>query len=55
MVTLGEQLLHLSDMPALVLSSAMVLGWNFGWSKYIVWRDAHPAEDRTKTRDVSDL
>ena len=39
LVTLGEELLNLGNFMALALSSAIVLGWNFTWSKYVIWRD----------------
>ncbi len=44
MVTLGEQLLHLNSFSALMLSSAIALMWNFGWSKYVVWQDITQAD-----------
>lgn len=39
MVTAGVKFLHLSSFMALVVSSAIALMWNFGWSKFVVWRD----------------
>lgn len=39
LVSLGEHLLGFSDLSALVFSSAIVLAWNFAWSKYVIWRD----------------
>lgn len=44
MVTAGEKLLHFGNLLALAVSSAIALFWNFGWSKYVVWRDVTPAE-----------
>lgn len=44
MVTAGEKLLHLGNLPALAVSSVIALLWNFGWSKYVIWRDVSPAE-----------
>lgn len=38
MVTAFEKLLHLSSPLALATSSAIALFWNFGWSKYVIWR-----------------
>ena len=44
MVSVGEKIFHLSDLFALVVSSAIALLWNFFWSKYIIWKDVTPAE-----------
>jgi len=44
MVSAGAHLLHLGDLAALAISSAIALLWNFGWSKYIIWRDMTPAD-----------
>ncbi len=44
MVTIGEKVLHLGNLPALILSSTVVLFWNFVWSKFVVWRDIKPSE-----------
>lgn len=30
--------LHLHYFPALVIASVLALGWNFLWSKYVIWR-----------------
>ena len=38
MVSIAEQSLHLNSFFALSLSSIIVLGWNYGWSKFVVWR-----------------
>jgi dolichol-phosphate mannosyltransferase len=38
MVTLAETYLHFSSLMALVTSSLIALFWNFGWSKYVIWR-----------------
>jgi hypothetical protein len=36
---------------ALVLSSGIALLWNFGWSKYVIWKHEHEvvSEKGTKT------
>jgi putative flippase GtrA len=44
MVTAGEKLLHFSDLLALAVSSAIALVWNFGWTRYVIWRKITPAE-----------
>ena len=38
MVTAGERILHFNNLLALASSSAVALLWNFGWSKYVIWR-----------------
>src|SRR5437660_1252315 len=37
MVWVSEKVLHLNNLTALALSSAIALLWNFGWSKYVIW------------------
>jgi putative flippase GtrA len=44
MVTAFERLLHFSNLLALATSSAIALSWNFGWSKYVIWRKVTPGE-----------
>lgn len=44
MVTLFATLLHFNDLMALVSSSLIALFWNFGWSKYVIWRGITKAE-----------
>lgn len=39
MVSAGVKLFHLRELVALIVSSVIALGWNFGWSKYVIWRD----------------
>jgi dolichol-phosphate mannosyltransferase len=39
LVSLGEKILGFDDLLALMFSSVVVLAWNFGWSKYVIWRD----------------
>lgn len=48
MVTFAQTTLHFNSTMALVISSAVVLLWNFTWSKYVVWRHV------TK-KDISDI
>jgi len=38
LVTAGVSLLHLHYFVALVISSIIALGWNFGWTKFVIWR-----------------
>lgn len=38
LVSGGVSWLHLSYLLALVFSSALALGWNFGWSKFVIWK-----------------
>ena len=40
----GVKWLHLSYIIALVISSAIALGWNFGWTKFVIWRHHHQEE-----------
>lgn len=35
----------LSNFVALVISSLTVLFWNFGWSRYVIWRKQLPKEE----------
>jgi dolichol-phosphate mannosyltransferase len=42
MVTAGVEILDLNYFMALVLSSATALLWNFGWSKFVIWRKRSP-------------
>jgi putative flippase GtrA len=44
LVSLGVGLLHLSDLFALIFSSVIALGWNFAWSKYVIWKDVSEQE-----------
>jgi len=38
MVSLAEHYLHLNNFFALILSSSIVLVWNYCWSKFVIWR-----------------
>lgn len=51
MVSLGVRLLHLSDIVALILSSAIALIWNFTWSKFVIWRDTDSDGKLLKTEE----
>lgn len=44
MVSAGVRFLHLNKYVALMLTSAIVLGWNFSWSKFVIWRGEKAAE-----------
>jgi putative flippase GtrA len=44
MVSAGEKYLHFDSLVALAVSSVILLGWNFGWSKFVIWRDVAPQE-----------
>lgn len=39
MVSIGVSILHFNYLIALIASSIIVLGWNFVWSKYVIWKD----------------
>lgn len=47
MVTAGVKFLHLSNLMALVLSSATALLWNFSWSKYVIWHSRGDSKNDT--------
>ncbi len=38
MVSVFEHFLHFNEVASLATSSLIALFWNFGWSKYVVWR-----------------
>jgi len=44
MVGAGVRFLNLSNFVALSLASIIVLGWNFGWSKFVIWKDVSDKE-----------
>jgi len=44
MVSIGVSVLHISKFESLIVSSAVSLMWNFGWSKFVIWRDVTPKE-----------
>jgi putative flippase GtrA len=37
-VTAGIKYFHLPEIVALAFSSTIALFWNFGWSRYVIWR-----------------
>lgn len=39
MVSAGVKVFDLTEIEALIISSVVALGWNFVWSKYVIWRD----------------
>lgn len=40
LVTVGINKFHLHEVVALAISSAIALFWNFGWSKFMIWRSS---------------
>jgi len=44
MVSISVEVFHMNKFLALVISSLVSLGWNFAWSKFVVWRDVTPEE-----------
>ncbi len=50
MVSAAEKFLHFSNLFALILSSVIVLLWNFVWSKFIIWRDVSSKEVEEEVR-----
>ena len=40
-VTLSVRVFHLHYLVALVIASAVGLMWNFGWTKFVIWRHHH--------------
>ena len=44
MVSSGVEVFHLNAYVALMVSSVTALLWNFGWSKYVIWRDVGEKE-----------
>jgi len=44
MVSLSVSVLHFNKFLALVISSFVSLGWNFAWSKFVIWRDVTQKE-----------
>ena len=39
MVSAGVSIFHINKFVALVISSVIALGWNFAWSKFVIWRN----------------
>jgi len=52
MVSGGVRYLHLHYFTALVLSSAVALLWNFGWSKLVIWKHHHDPQINTATEKI---
>lgn len=44
LVSGGVKYLHVGYLIALVISSVIALGWNFIWSKYVIWKHHHEEE-----------
>lgn len=43
LVSFGVHVLNLHYFESLVISSVVALGWNFFWSKYVIWKHhEHP-------------
>jgi dolichol-phosphate mannosyltransferase len=38
----GVHVLHLHYFPSLVLAAGGAMLWNFGWSKFVIWRKHQP-------------
>jgi len=54
MVSFGVHVLHLSYGVALVLASATALFWNFGWSKFVIWRrHSDPSKHDNESEEVA--
>lgn len=45
LVTVGIKYFDLMPVAALAISSAIALFWNFGWSKFVIWRKHAPKEE----------
>lgn len=45
--------LHTSDLVALVIASAVAMGWNFSWSKFVIWRHEHEEKEEGATSWIS--
>jgi len=43
LVTVGVHTFHLRPIMALAVSSVVALFWNFGWSKFVIWRGSDKA------------
>lgn len=46
LVSVGVHVLHLNYGLALVVSSIVALGWNYGWSKFGIWQHKHQSVPR---------
>lgn len=52
MVTIGEKAFHLHPVVALAFSSGIALFWNFGWSKFVIWRNQPNHKSRAGEDDA---
>jgi putative flippase GtrA len=52
LVSFAGNVLHLNYLVALVLASGAAIFWNFGWSKYVIWRKQGDSKE-DKTEEVS--
>lgn len=48
LMSLGVNVWHISYSAALVFSSAVALFWNFGWTKFVIWRGQTNVETPVK-------
>lgn len=46
LVSVGVKYLHMHYFVALVISSIIALGWNYGWTKYVIWKKHHHKEGK---------
>lgn len=53
MVTFWVKVADLNYVLALAISSATALLWNFGWSKFVIWRDRKDPEAK-KSEEVNE-
>lgn len=45
LVTAGIHFFHLNPLIALAISSAIAMFWNFGWSRFVIWRKHSPKQE----------
>jgi putative flippase GtrA len=51
-VSLGIHVLHLSPLVSLALAAIAAMAWNFGWSKFVIWRKHEPVKSKAITEDA---
>jgi putative flippase GtrA len=51
LVTIGIKLFQLHPVVALAFSSGIAMFWNFGWSKFVIWRKHIPPQEKTEEED----
>jgi putative flippase GtrA len=51
-VSFGVHVLKLDYLVALVLASASALFWNFGWSKFVIWRRHSDTSHSNESQEV---